>query len=84
MSDYSFYQSKQSTEGWSVPWPRRLSLSDAGLQRRELMVLDTVLGRGIPLAGFVGGGYHKDLTVLASRHCALHRAADVMWRDHGL
>lgn len=49
-----------------------------------MLVLDSVLGRGIPLAGYVGGGYHRDLTVLASRHCALHRAANVMWHDHGL
>ena len=62
----------------------RLSVTDTGLERRELLVIDTVLGKGIPLAGYVGGGYHKDLNVLARRHCALHRAAGLMWRDHGL
>ena len=62
----------------------RLSVSDEGLARREMLVIDTVLGKGIPLAGYIGGGYHKDLAVLASRHCALHRAADVMWRYHEL
>ncbi len=49
-----------------------------------LQVLDTVLGAGIPLAGVVGGGYHKDLGVLAARHTWLHRAAAQMWVDHGL
>ena len=52
--------------------------------RREMMVLDTVVGRGIPLAGYVGGGYHRDLTVLARRHCLVHRAAAAVWHDHGL
>jgi hypothetical protein len=52
--------------------------------RRELLVLDTCLGAGIPVAGYVGGGYAKDLAVLAERHMALHRAALRMWEDHGL
>ena len=56
----------------------------AGIMRREMTVLDTVLGRGVPVAGYVGGGYHRDLTVLARRHCLLHRAAAAVWRDHGL
>ncbi|KAK9825365.1 hypothetical protein WJX81_004281 [Elliptochloris bilobata] len=34
----------------------RLALSDDGIRRRELMVLDSVLAANIPLAGFVGGG----------------------------
>lgn len=47
-------------------------------------VLDACLGAGVPLAGFVGGGYHADLEVLAGRHCWLHRAAAQLWADHGL
>lgn len=62
----------------------RLALSDAGLMRREMCVLDACLARGVPVAGYVGGGYHSDLTVLADRHLALHRAALAMWEDHGL
>lgn len=62
----------------------RLSISDDGLLRRDLLVIDTVVGAGIPLAGVVGGGYCGDLTTLAWRHCCLHRAADQMWRDHAL
>lgn len=34
----------------------RLALSDDGISRRELMVLDTCLAAGIPVAGLVGGG----------------------------
>ncbi|KAI8476146.1 MAG: hypothetical protein J3K34DRAFT_402225 [Monoraphidium minutum] len=62
----------------------RLCVSDAGLLRRELLVLDTCLSEGVPVAGFVGGGYDDDLEVLAARHCTLHEAALRMYRDHGL
>lgn len=62
----------------------RLSLTDEGLRRRELLVLDSCLGAGIPVAGYVGGGYHADLDVLAARHCWLHRAAAELWHDYRL
>ncbi|PRW61526.1 histone deacetylase [Chlorella sorokiniana] len=61
-----------------------LALSDDGLRRRELLVLDSCLGMGVPVAGFVGGGYASNLAVLAERHCWLHRAAAQLWLDHGL
>lgn len=51
---------------------------------RPWQVLDSCLGAGVPVAGFVGGGYHADLEVLAARHCWLHRAAAELWADHGL
>ncbi|KXZ46890.1 hypothetical protein GPECTOR_39g384 [Gonium pectorale] len=62
----------------------RLALTDAGLARRERLVLDTCLGFGVPVAGFVGGGYDNDLDVLAARHLHLHRAAAELWSDYGL
>ncbi|MEW5314063.1 MAG: hypothetical protein WDW38_005587 [Sanguina aurantia] len=62
----------------------KLALTDEGLLRREMMVLDTCLAAGIPVAGNVGGGYDADLEILARRHTALHRAASVMWDDHNL
>ncbi len=49
-----------------------------------LQVLDTCLAAGIPVAGYVGGGYSPDLDVLARRHCCLHRAAMDMWTDYCL
>lgn len=49
-----------------------------------LQVLDSCLGMGVPVAAYVGGGYHADLEVLARRHCWLHRAAAQMWEEHGL
>jgi len=62
----------------------RLSLTDAGLRRRELLVLDTFLAAGVPVAGLVGGGYDDDLDALAERHMHLHRAALRMWEEYGL
>jgi acetoin utilization deacetylase AcuC-like enzyme len=41
----------------------RLAVTDAGLLRRELLVLDTCLSAGAPVAGYVGGGYDDDLEV---------------------
>ncbi len=53
----------------------RLSLSDAGLARREAFVLGSCLERGIPVTGVIGGGYDADIDRLAHRHALLHRAA---------
>ena len=61
-----------------------LCMTVEGLYRRERMVLDTVIGAGVPLAGVVGGGYSPDIEELASRHCVLHRVAQEMFVDHGL
>lgn len=62
----------------------RLSVSDGGLRRRDALVLDTFLAAGVPVAGFVGGGYSDDLDELAERHMHLHRAALEMWGMYGL
>ncbi|PSC74011.1 histone deacetylase [Micractinium conductrix] len=59
----------------------RLAVTNEGLRRRELLVLDTCVGSGVPVAGYVGGGYASDLAVLAGRHCWLHRAAAQLWHD---
>ena len=61
----------------------RLKLTDQGLAAREALVLETVLSRGVALAGVLGGGYDKDPEVLAQRHLLLHRAASqalARWR----
>jgi acetoin utilization deacetylase AcuC-like enzyme len=62
----------------------RLALSDDGLWRREMMVLNMALAAGVPVAGYVGGGYDTDLEVLAARHCLLHKAAAAAWVAHKL
>lgn len=58
----------------------KLGLTDDGLVRREMTVIDTCLGHDIPVAGYVGGGYAKDLSVLAKRHIHLHHACLEMWK----
>ena len=58
----------------------RLAVSDGGLRRRDLLVLSTAAAAGIPLAGYVGGGYNSDLEALAELHCSLHAAAAECWR----
>ncbi len=52
-----------------------LSLTDAGLARRDALVLSACLGAGAPIVGVLGGGYARDVDVLARRHALLHHAA---------
>jgi len=51
-----------------------LALSDAGLARREAMVFEAVMRRGVPIVGVLGGGYSRDLDALSRRHALLHQA----------
>lgn len=53
-----------------------LALTDDGLARREALVFDAVLRRGVPMVGVLGGGYSRDLDALSRRHALLHHAAD--------
>ncbi len=46
----------------------RLSLSDAGLARRERFVVNAVRRRGLPIASALGGGYGSDQRAVADRH----------------
>mmetsp|Transcript_9042 Transcript_9042/g.33259 ORF Transcript_9042/g.33259 Transcript_9042/m.33259 type:complete len:113 (+) Transcript_9042:100-438(+) len=58
-------------------------LTDEGLYRREMLVMDTCLAMGIPVAGVVGGGY-DDVARLGARHSILHAAANELWSDYRL
>ncbi|WP_075214927.1 histone deacetylase family protein [Mongoliimonas terrestris] len=53
----------------------RLALTDRGLEARDARVIEAVRGRGLPLAGVIGGGYDTDVDRLARRHATLHRVA---------
>lgn len=53
----------------------KLALTDAGLYRRDLYVLEKCVGWGVPVACVIGGGYSKDIDALARRHSLVHRAA---------
>ncbi|GMH42386.1 hypothetical protein BSKO_10305 [Bryopsis sp. KO-2023] len=62
----------------------RLCLTNEGLMRREMMVMDCCLSAGIPLANFTGGGYDDNVNLVAQRHCFMVEAATQMWKDHKL
>ena len=51
-----------------------LDITDEGLARRERMVCDAVMRRGLPIVGVLGGGYTHDLDALARRHTMMHAA----------
>jgi acetoin utilization deacetylase AcuC-like enzyme len=48
----------------------RLALSDAGLAARDGFVVRECVGRKIPVASTLGGGYAADAMVVARRHAA--------------
>ena len=56
-------------------------LTDEGIHRRDRMVMDAAMAHGVPIAGYVGGGYHASLDVLARRHCFLHLDANQVYKD---
>ena len=53
-----------------------LSITSAGLYKRDFFVLDTCFNKyQIPVAAVIGGGYDPSLELLAIKHSFLHRAA---------
>ncbi|WP_017325558.1 histone deacetylase [Synechococcus sp. PCC 7336] len=62
----------------------KLALTDTGIYRREMQVLNTCVGAGYPVAAVIGGGYASDIASLVYRHSLLHRAADEVCRHYGL
>ncbi|MEX0270594.1 histone deacetylase [Leptolyngbyaceae cyanobacterium UHCC 1019] len=62
----------------------KLALTDTGLFRREMQVLDTCLSQGYAVACVIGGGYAEDMPALVYRHSLLHRAASELYRYHRL
>jgi acetoin utilization deacetylase AcuC-like enzyme len=53
----------------------RLALTDGGLRARDAKVIGFARGRGIPLAGVLGGGYDNDPDRLSARHAILFEEA---------
>jgi acetoin utilization deacetylase AcuC-like enzyme len=55
----------------------KLALSDQGLMAREQVVVETVKSHGAALVSVLGGGYDRDVDVLAARHSLVfHACAD--------
>lgn len=52
----------------------RLSLSNEGLERRDIYVVSEARKRGLPIASALGGGYGKDQHEVAQRHARSMRA----------
>ncbi|MGH1439837.1 MAG: histone deacetylase family protein [Cellvibrionaceae bacterium] len=52
-----------------------LSISEAGIQKREHLVLDRCKQAAIPVATVIGGGYDDDRAALARRHSYIIEAA---------
>jgi len=46
----------------------RLQVSEAGIRRRDRLVLEFLRSRNIPVATVIGGGYDDDRAALAKRH----------------
>ena len=57
----------------------RLNVSEAGIRRRERLVLSELQQRGIPVATVIGGGYDDDREALARRHAMVTEEAMGLW-----
>ncbi|MGK7954108.1 MAG: histone deacetylase [Crocosphaera sp.] len=62
----------------------KLSLTDTGIYRREMLILSSCIAQGYPVASVIGGGYAKDLKSLVERHSLLHRAAKNVYEFYQL
>jgi len=62
----------------------KLALTDTGIYRREMQVLNTCLAQRCPVACVIGGGYADDMQALVYRHSLLHRAASQVYRQYRL
>ena len=62
----------------------KLALTNTGLYRREMQVLNTCVGAGYPVACAIGGGYGSDIDALVYRHSLLHRAASEVFHHYRL
>ncbi|MDL2198335.1 histone deacetylase [Halopseudomonas aestusnigri] len=61
-----------------------LQLTDRGIAARDRLVIDSCLGRDIPVCAVIGGGYDNDRDALARRHGILHHSAAQIWQQRGL
>lgn len=57
----------------------RLGLTREGLERRDRFVVETVAGRGLPLALLLSGGYAASDALTADLHASAHRAAHAVY-----
>ncbi len=54
----------------------KLKISEAGIRKREKMVIDHFFKKNIPLCGVLGGGYNHDFEQLVNLHSILHETCN--------
>ena len=59
-----------------------LEVSIEGIRRRDAMVLERIVAKGIPVATVIGGGYDKDEKALASRHAIVVQEANRLYQQN--
>ena len=52
----------------------KLKISDEGVKKRDEIVTENFISKGIPLCGVLGGGYNKDAKKLVELHSYLHQS----------
>jgi len=57
----------------------RLSLSHAGLEARDIFVLEAARRSGLPVVVTLGGGYARPLDASVRAHIGTYRAARMVW-----
>ena len=62
----------------------RLKISEDGIRKRDRFVLERCITANVPVVGVIGGGYDKDVYLLAKRHAILFEEAAKLWRKHRL
>ncbi len=72
-----FYQS--GVDGLETDRLGRLALTHDGLRRRDRLVLESVLRRGIPLVITLGGGYSEPIDHTAQAHANTFRTAQELY-----
>ena len=54
----------------------KLNISEAGIRKREKMVINHFFKKNIPLCGVLGGGYNRDFEQLVNLHSILHETCN--------
>lgn len=68
---------------WSNDPLGLLDISWQGIHKRDQLVLEACLERGIPVATVIGGGYDTDHARLAHRHAIVIEVAHECWQASG-
>ena len=52
----------------------KLKLSDDGIEKRDMLVIENYFIKKIPLCGVLGGGYNRNFDKLIELHSKLHKS----------